>query len=171
MGYTFITGGASSGKSAFALGMFGDRKRVAFIATGVRTDADMVQRISAHRAQRPPSWETIEEPLDLISALRKADPSLEGVLIDCLTVWISNLLHMEKRRPQAVIEEAEEVVSLLQSQERTAVVVSNELGMGIIPASDVGREFRKIAGEVNQLFARGCEAAYLVVSGLGVKLK
>jgi adenosyl cobinamide kinase/adenosyl cobinamide phosphate guanylyltransferase len=171
MSYTFITGGASSGKSAFALDMFGDREDVTFIATGVRTDTDMEQRISAHRAQRPSSWETIEEPLDLISALKRADPTHEVVLIDCLTMWVSNLLHMEKRSAQQVIEEAEEVVSLLKSLEKTVVVVSNELGMGIIPASDAGREFRKIAGEVNQLFARGCEAAYLVLSGLGLRLK
>jgi adenosyl cobinamide kinase/adenosyl cobinamide phosphate guanylyltransferase len=171
MSYTFITGGASSGKSGFAVNMFGDRKDVTFIATGLRTDTEMEQRISAHRAQRPPSWKTIEEPLDLISALKRADPAHEVVLIDCLTMWISNLLHMEKHSAQEVIGEAEKVVSFLKSLEKTVVVVSNELGMGVIPPSAVGREFRKIAGEVNQLFARDSEAAYLVLSGLGLRLR
>jgi adenosylcobinamide kinase/adenosylcobinamide-phosphate guanylyltransferase len=171
MGFTFITGGASSGKSEYALRLFRDWMDVTFIATGLSTDAEMDRRIAAHRAQRPACWETIEEPVDLISALKRVDPSQGGVIIDCLTMWISNLRYMEKCTSRTITELAGEVVSFLRCLEKKVVVVSNELGMSIIPDSEESREFRSTAGEVNQIFARGCEAAYLVVSGLGLKLK
>ena len=171
MGYTFITGGASSGKSEYALGLLREKRDVTFIATGVATDDEMQRRISAHRAQRPAHWETIEEPVELISALKSVDPAQEGVIIDCLTTWVSNLRYMDGCTPRAILERAGEVVRLLREVNSTAVVVSNELGMSIIPATEESREFRVTAGEVNQLFARGSDAAYLVVSGLGVRLK
>ena len=171
MGYTFITGGASSGKSDFAIRLFSGRDDVTFIATGVAVDVEMKRRIEAHRAQRPAHWETIEEPVDLVSALEKASSSRGGVIIDCLTMWISNLRHLEACSPRTIVERAREVVSIIARPEKKVVVVSNELGMSIIPASEETREFRSTAGEVNQVFARESDAAYLVVCGLGVKLK
>jgi adenosylcobinamide kinase/adenosylcobinamide-phosphate guanylyltransferase len=171
MGYIFITGGASSGKSEYALGLLRNRKDVTFIATGLPADAEMKRRIATHRAQRPAHWETIEEPVDLISALKRVDPAQGGVIIDCLTMWISNLRYMGTCTSRTIVERAGEVVSFLGSLEKMVVVVSNELGMSIIPASEESRDFRTTAGEVNQLFARGCETAYLVVSGLGLQLK
>ena len=171
MGYTFITGGASSGKSEYALHLLRDRRDVAFIATGLPTDAEMERRISAHRAKRPEAWVTIEEPVELMSALKRVDPARGGIIIDCLTMWISNLRYMGGCSSRAVVERAEGVVSLLRSLDKTVVVVSNELGMSIIPSSEESREFRSTAGEVNQLFARGSDEAFLVVSGLGLRLR
>ena len=171
MPYTFVTGGASSGKSGYALQLFRGRHDVTVIATGVRTDAEMERRIEAHRKERPGTWETIEEPEDLISAMERMNPENRGVIIDCLTVWVSNLQYGKGYTSLDIIDRAKKTVSYIRDKDREVVVVSNELGMGIIPASEELREFRKTAGEVNQLFAADSAAAYFVVSGLIIKLR
>jgi len=171
MAYAFVTGGASSGKSRFALELLGSRNDVTFIATGVKTDAEMELRIAAHRRQRPETWETIEEPLDLISAVGNMDDGNGGLIIDCLTMWVSNLIYMGQCDNDAILGRAEDLSSHLKLLDRTVVVVSNELGMGIIPASEESREYRKLAGEVNQLFARSSSEAFLVLSSIGLRIK
>jgi adenosylcobinamide kinase/adenosylcobinamide-phosphate guanylyltransferase len=171
MAYAFVTGGASSGKSRFALELLGSRNDVTFIATGVKTDAEMELRIAAHRRQRPEAWETIEEPLDLISAVGNMNDGNGGLIIDCLTMWVSNLIYMGQCDNDAILGHAADLASHLKLLDRTVVVVSNELGMGIIPASEESREYRKLAGEVNQLFARSSSEAFLVVSSIGLKIK
>jgi adenosyl cobinamide kinase/adenosyl cobinamide phosphate guanylyltransferase len=171
MAYTFITGGASSGKSKFALELLSSRKDVTFIATGVNTDAEMELRIAAHQRERPATWETIEEPLDLISAVGHMDERHNGLIIDCLTMWISNLLYIDQCDSSEIIVRAEDLAFLLEYLDKKILVVSNELGMGIIPASKESREYRRLAGEVNQVFARSSIEAYLVVSSIGVKIK
>jgi len=170
MAYTFVTGGASSGKSRYALDLLGSRKDVTFIATGVGTDPEMHDRIAEHRRQRPLSWETIEEPLDLITAVKNMNSDNSGLIIDCLTMWVSNLIYMRKYDHHTIFGHAENLASYLKHLDRTTVVVSNELGMGIIPASVESRVFRKVAGEVNQIFARSSREVYVVISGIGMKI-
>lgn len=171
MSYTLITGGASSGKSEFALKMLEGREDVSFIATGVNTDPEMEKKIQEHQKKRPQSWETIEEPLDLISAIKKINPKNGALIIDCLTFWVSNLLYYSRTKSERIIEIAEETACLLKHQNKKSLVVTNEVGMGIVPHSEDVRFFRKIAGEVNQIFAREAEHVYLVISGIGMKLK
>ena len=171
MAYTFVTGGASSGKSRFALDLLGSRNDVTFIATGIKTDAEMELRIVEHQRQRPEVWETIEEPLDLISAVGNMDKQNGGLIIDCLTMWVSNLIYMGRCDHDEILGRAEDLASHLKHLDRTVVMVSNELGMGIIPASEESREYRKLAGEVNQLFARSSSEVFLVVSSIGLRIK
>ena len=170
MPFSFITGGASSGKSRYALELFSTRDDVSFIATAVRTDAEMARRIEDHRRQRPASWETIEEALDLVSAVKRMKETNRGLIIDCLTIWISNLIYMGKFDHETIMGKAEHLAALLKNLDKTALVVSNELGMGIIPASAESRAYRKLAGEVNQVFARSSSEAFLIVSGIAVKI-
>jgi adenosyl cobinamide kinase/adenosyl cobinamide phosphate guanylyltransferase len=171
MAYTYVTGGASSGKSRFSLELLKPMKDVVFIATGVKTDDEMAGRIAEHRKERPAVWRTIEEPLDLISALERINEPCSGLIVDCLTMWISNLCYMERCESRRIIERAKTVSDLLERLDKRIVVVSNELGMGIIPATEESREYRSLAGEVNQIFAHASSEAYLVVSGIGIKLK
>jgi len=169
--YIFVTGGASSGKSRFALERFKGLSKVAFIATGVSTDPEMEERIRNHRRERPAGWDTIEEPLDLIGALARVPRESEGVIIDCLTLWVSNLLYERSVGHGAVLSLAEETAGRLEGVAARALVVTNELGFGVIPANEECRLFRKLAGEVNQVFALKSAEAWLVVSGIGMRLK
>jgi len=169
--YIYVTGGASSGKSSYALKYLQNRKNVTFIATGIATDPEMLGRINAHREQRPDCWETIEEPTNLIAAVKNASPENRGIIIDCLTFWTANLIFHRKMKRDEILEYAASTAEFLRSADRSALVITNELGMGIVPASQESRRFRKIAGEVNQIFAEKSEAAYLIVSGIPLKLK
>jgi adenosylcobinamide kinase/adenosylcobinamide-phosphate guanylyltransferase len=171
MPYTYIVGGASSGKSRYAMGIFEGRKDVSFIATGVRTDDEMANRIDAHRSERPRTWETIEEPTRLIDAARRANRDRDALIIDCLTMWVSNLCFMDQMSMEDILSLAEKTASFLAELDSEIVVVTNEIGMGIIPAEEESREFRRTAGEVNRIFADRSNAAYLVVSGIGMRLK
>ncbi|MGQ9614910.1 MAG: bifunctional adenosylcobinamide kinase/adenosylcobinamide-phosphate guanylyltransferase [Spirochaetota bacterium] len=171
MSYTLITGGASSGKSEFAMKMFEGRDDVSFIATGIKTDLEMEKKIQNHQRKRPKSWETLEEPIDLISAIKKINQNNGALIIDCLTFWISNLLYYSRTKSEKIIELAVETASFLKHQKKESFVVTNEVGMGIIPHSEEVRFFRKIAGEVNQIFAREADHVYFVISGIGMKLK
>jgi adenosylcobinamide kinase/adenosylcobinamide-phosphate guanylyltransferase len=169
--YTFITGGASSGKSDFALGLLKDRSDVTFIATGVASDPEMAKKILSHKMQRPSCWDTIEEPLDLIGAFRRVKKEHGAVILDCLTFWVSNLIYRKNLDSEQIFELAEEASALIGSSEIRAVVVTNELGMGIIPLYEDVRKYRNIAGKVNRIFAARSETAYFVISGIGQKIK
>ena len=171
MPYTFITGGASSGKSDFALELFRDRGDVTFIATGVVSDPEMEQKIRLHKMQRPSSWDTIEEPVDLIKAVRGVKKENKAVILDCLTFWVSNLIHDISLAQDKIIELAAKTAGFLNTSEKEILVVTNELGMGIIPGTREVREYRNIAGKVNRIFAGISEKAYFVVSGIGMKIK
>ena len=171
MPYTFITGGASSGKSDFALELLRDRSDVTFIATGVASDPEMAQKIRLHKIQRPSRWDTIEEPVDLIKAVRSVKKEHGAIILDCLTFWVSNLIHDKKLALDEIIELAGETAGFLKTSEKNTLIVTNELGMGIIPGSREVREYRNTAGQVNRIFAGMSEAAYFVVSGIGMKIK
>lgn len=180
---TLITGGARSGKSHHAERMAGGFRDVAYVATGIATDEEMDARIARHRADRPASWKTYEAPYDIAAVIRK-NPH-EIYLIDCITVHITNLLLREKQdwdadtldseeqtRLEAVVEG--EMVELLRAMEESParfLVVSNEVGMGLVPAYSLGRIFRDCSGRANRMIAQKAEEAYFTVSGMLISLK
>nr|BBH95723.1 adenosylcobinamide kinase/adenosylcobinamide phosphate guanyltransferase [Thermogemmatispora argillosa] len=182
---TFILGGARSGKSRFALRLAAaTRGRVAFIATATAGDQEMAERIRRHRAERPADWYTFEEPLRLAWAVQHAAQVADVLLLDCLTLWLSNLLQAhEQPEPeiaplspeleQRVIGEIEQLLQVaraLQSHQRL-IVVSNEVGLGLVPLSPLGRSYRDLLGLVNQRLAQAAARAYLLVAGLPLDLK
>ncbi len=174
---TLILGGARSGKSRLAERLARQSGRpVVYLATATAGDEDMGRRISAHRANRPADWRTIEEPIDLPAALGQVSPN-EVVLLDCLTLWVSNLLlagppeEPPAAAEERIIGEAKRFISVLKSKDFTVITVSNEVGMGVVPAYELGRVYRDTLGQVNQLVAAEAENVYLMVAGLPVVLK
>ena len=167
MGYVFVLGGARSGKSDLArrLGLESGRE-VTFVATATPDDEEMARRIADHRASRPVNWSTVEAPLDLGGAINAApDPGF--VIVDCLTLWVSNLLGAG-RTSQEIRSLADEVARTMAG--RDGVVVSNEVGLGIVPANALAREFRDVLGAVNVTFARCSERSVLMVAGRALQL-
>lgn len=163
---TFITGGARSGKSSFALREASLVKgKKAYLATAQALDAEMKERIERHRKERGPDWDTFEEPTDVAQALLGRE--YDVVIIDCLTIWLSNLMlsgnDMEK--------ETEALIKALREVDAHVFVVSNEVGMGIVPDNELARRFRDLAGSLNQKVADVADEAYMVVSGLPVRIK
>jgi adenosylcobinamide kinase / adenosylcobinamide-phosphate guanylyltransferase len=184
-----MLGGARSGKSVFAERLaLQSGKSVAYIATATPGDDDMRERIKRHQAARPAHWHTIEEPLDLAQALRQAVSVADVILLDCITLWLTNWLFMYQdeagwEEEQSVhkingyidnalsaIEEMLHVVTELDHG-KTLVVVSNEVGLGIVPAYALGRLYRDALGRVNQRLASAATRVYLMVAGLGVDIK
>ena len=162
MGYLLILGGARSGKSALAVEI---ARRwggpVTFIATAGANDDEMADRIARHRAERPATWRTVEEPAALLEAVRSA-PAGDLLVVDCLTLWVSNLLLSGAGE---IVAAAAAVAGTLAERATPAVVVSNEVGMGIVPDHPLGRAFRDALGSVNAAFAARAERAALLVAG------
>lgn len=167
MGMVLLLGGARSGKSAMAVRLAVESGLpVTFIATAVPGDAEMAERIGVHRTSRPAEWRTVEAPLDVVEAIAGAVAE-DFLILDCLTLWVSNLL--EAGRGAAEIAKlADQVINALH--ERRAVVVSNEVGMGIVPASSLARAYRDVLGAVNAQFAKCSERALLMVAGMAIDL-
>jgi adenosylcobinamide kinase/adenosylcobinamide-phosphate guanylyltransferase len=171
---TLVLGGARSGKSRYAQGLIGDRRAI-YVATARRTgDREMSGRIHQHRADRPASWITIEEPEAVPRVVRTAAPGEAPVLVECVTLWLSNLFeresHTPPRRQQEILMAA--VADLADAcRTREAVVVSNEVGGGIVPTTRVGRRFRDLQGWANQILAAEAQSVLLVVAGLPLALK
>ncbi|MHB8910413.1 MAG: bifunctional adenosylcobinamide kinase/adenosylcobinamide-phosphate guanylyltransferase [Syntrophales bacterium] len=172
-----ITGGSRSGKSGHAQGLAealpGPR---AYVATCPVIDPEMEMRVQKHReARSAANWETIEEPLDLAGALSRA-ATCRVILVDCLTLWVNNLLYEAERRGAVFTEESaaarcREVIDACGEFPGTVIFVANELGMGIIPDNEPARRFRDCAGRVNQLVAAAADTVTLVVAGLPLPLK
>ena len=172
MPITLVTGGASSGKSRFALSLIKKDSKAIFVATGVSTDNEMEERIKNHKLERPSSWETIEEPIELVKLFNKIKfKANKPIIIDCLTFWVSNLMFYKKFQREKILDEASTLVKILSQYDTQIIVVTNELGMGLIPANEESRMFRKIAGEVNQIFSRKSYTVYFVVSGIAINIK
>ena len=171
---TLVLGGARSGKSRYAQALIGDRAAV-YVATARRTrDREMSGRIERHRADRPASWITIEEPELVPHVVRTAAPSDAPVLVDCVTLWLSNLFQREAHKPvrrQQDILTAEVRKLAEAGRMREMIVVSNEVGGGIVPTTRVGRRFRDLQGWANQILAAEAQAVVLVVAGLPLALK
>ena len=173
MPITLVTGGASSGKSSFALSMIDKNIKTVFIATGVPTDDEMREKIEIHQSERPVTWKTIEEPTNLVSLFKDLhhETNNSTIIIDCLTFWVSNLMFYKNYSRKEIINEANILAGILSQYTIQIILVTNELGMGIIPADRESRIFRRIAGEVNQIFAKNSNKVYFVVSGIGIKIK
>jgi adenosylcobinamide kinase/adenosylcobinamide-phosphate guanylyltransferase len=170
-GTIFVTGGARSGKSRLAEELAqGYGAPLGYIATGRAGDAEMAERIDRHRARRGPVWRTIEEPEDLAGAIGANAGSCNALLVDCVTLWLTNLL-LKYGDCVRVLEEVEALVRLLPGLRTPLILVSNEVGMGIVPENWLARAFRDMAGEANEMLARAADEVYVTFSGLPLKLK
>ena len=163
-----VLGGARSGKSRFAEGLAGDCAADRhYVATGRAFDDEMRDRIARHRADRGDGWTTHEEPVDLVDQLRRIDAPSRVVLVDCLTLWVTNLM-LEN---QDVAARSGELAALLPQLKARVILVSNEVGLGIVPENRMAREFRDHAGRIHQLVAQVATEVYFVAAGLPLKMK
>jgi adenosylcobinamide kinase/adenosylcobinamide-phosphate guanylyltransferase len=163
-----VLGGARSGKTAYGLALSGASGLEKWlVATAEPSDAEMEHRIALHRAERDDSWRVVEEPIHLQPALIDLCRSDRIVLVDCLTIWLSNLFFKDLDHAG----EVEKTVAALGALKGPAIFVSNELGLGLAPESALGRQFRDAHGRMNQQFAAQCEWATLVAAGLPLRLK
>jgi adenosylcobinamide kinase / adenosylcobinamide-phosphate guanylyltransferase len=166
---TFVIGGARSGKSSYALNEANLREgKKAFIATAEALDHEMETRIARHKTERGENWETLEEPLRIDVALQSAGNRFSAAVIDCLTLWVSNLLHAGQD-PLAAFRSLES--ALLSSQVPRIYVVSNEVGMGIVPEHPLSRAYRDHLGDANKLLARISSTVVLMVAGIPTEIK
>jgi adenosylcobinamide kinase/adenosylcobinamide-phosphate guanylyltransferase len=167
---TVLLGGARSGKSALAV-RIGERHGgdVIYIATSPRIqgDDDLDDRIDAHRAERPATWRTIEEELDLAGAIAAADAGL--VIVDCLTVWLGNLLH-HGYDETAVTTACLAALDTARARSGDTVAITNEVGLGIIPANELARRYRDQLGRINQRWVAASDRSYLMVAGRALAL-
>jgi len=168
---TFLLGGARSGKSGYAVELGREYKasEVVFIATAQAFDNEMRLRISAHQQARPSDWRIIEEPNDIAAAIKRA-PLCKMIIIDCITVYVSNLLLSGQNAAQ-IMNNIAFFLSLLREKSADAVIISNETGSGVVPANDLARKYRDILGEVNKVIAAQSDCVYWFVAGLKQKLK
>ena len=185
-----ILGGARSGKSAFAERLAASSGRsVAFIATATASDDEMRARIARHRASRPKDWHTLEEPLDLARAARQASELADVLLLDCITLWLGNILLQESGHPEKdneaelhtasklvderALKEIEALLAMIKSLApgKTLIAITNEVGLGIVPAYPLGRLYRDTLGYVNQRLAQAADRVYLMVAGIAVDIK
>lgn len=165
---TLVLGGARSGKSRRAQLLceaLSDAR--VFIATAEPFDNEMAERIAQHRLDRGSSWQTVEAPLDIVEAIRGASSSSAVCLVDCLTLWLSNLMHTDRD----VDTEISKLLGFLENATGAVVFVSNEVGMGLVPETPLGREFRDLQGRLNQRVASICDYVEFVAAGLPITLK
>jgi adenosylcobinamide kinase/adenosylcobinamide-phosphate guanylyltransferase len=170
---TFLLGGARSGKSDLAVRVAeqleAGGRSVVFVATAEARDAEMTDRIARHREERPVAWATAEAPLDLLEPLRQ-EPTSSVLLVDCLSLWVSNL--MERGDSAARIQAAaEETAAAAAARPGPVIAVSNEVGMGLVPTTPLGRAYRDVLGRVNATWSRAADRAYLVVAGRALRLE
>jgi adenosylcobinamide kinase/adenosylcobinamide-phosphate guanylyltransferase len=183
----FITGGARSGKSLFALNMANNfvssTLKKAYIATAEALDSEMRERIERHKKTRRDEWDTYEEPVKISDILRAIKDKYSIIVLDCLTLWLSNILHRAQsteHRTQMIennIQEFIEELKIFKDPSRIThhalhlFIVSNEIGMGIVPDNKLAREFRDLAGLLNQKVAEIADEVYLVTAGIPIKIK
>ena len=172
----FITGGARSGKSLFAENLaeqFGEQ--LCYLATAQTLDSEMDERVRRHRERRGVQWNTVEEPILLSQALAQNDGLYSVILVDCVTLWLSNLLFTYESAGECIderiYEDVQRLKSTLQGMTTPVILVSNEVGMGIVPDNKLARMFRDIAGTANQELAGVADEVHVVISGIPLKLK
>ena len=170
MPFTFLIGGARSGKSSLAVRLASAFDGpVVVLVTAEPRDEEMAERIRAHRAARPAAWKTVEAPLELLPAIRDVgEPSC--VILDCLTLWVSNTLEAGDSEDE-IDREARAIASTLAERTAPAIVVSNEVGLGIVPANELARTYRDVLGRVNGSFVAAASRSFLVVAGRGLPLE
>jgi adenosylcobinamide kinase/adenosylcobinamide-phosphate guanylyltransferase len=178
-----VTGGARSGKSRIAEGIFKDYDKLLYIATSVPFDEEMKDRIMKHRERRDEKWRTIE----IFQEFKKLEDNQDfidcrGILLDCITVMLSNRFHygeidentsleQYEALEHVIVEDVSNLIGLAKSHKKKMVIVTNELGMGIVPIDRMTRMYRDIAGRINQYLAKEADKVILAVSGIGVDLK
>jgi adenosylcobinamide kinase/adenosylcobinamide-phosphate guanylyltransferase len=162
---TMITGGAGAGKTAHALKLADQYTSKTYIATAVCTDDEMRAKIDAHIAERDESYATIEEPVELADALGRGDGDV--VIIDCITFWVNNLIYYEKDAQ----EYFDRLIDALQSIDKPVILVTNEVGLGIIPWDEQTRKYAKLLAKINKQIAHIADSVTLMVSGIPVKVK
>ena len=170
MSLTFLVGGARSGKSSLAVQLACEWEGpVSVIVTAEGRDEEMTQRIRLHREARPAEWQTIEEPVELGAALQSV-PADSAVVVDCVSLWVANM--MERAVGEDDIEALARTAAELAAERSAAtVVVSNEVGLGVVPASELGRRYRDVLGRVNTLWAAAADEAAFVIAGRMLSLR
>jgi len=169
--FIFIVGGARSGKSRYAQELAkGIGRNVAFIATCIPQDEEMKRRVAAHRKLRPRYWKTMEEPKNIKSVLAKVKNEFDVIIIDCLGLFVSNLLPDEARDTK-IKKEIKAVTGALSKSSATSIVVSNDVGSGIVPANPLARRFRDILGSANQMMADVADEVIFMQSGIPMVIK
>ena len=169
---TLVLGGVRSGKSRYAQQLAARSSRVTFVATAERRDDDEMRRkIEKHRAERPAHWTTVEEPLELARAIENAALGSEVILIDCLTFFAANAIEAEGEDTSSMESIIAGFCSALRAASCSVVLVSNEVGSGVVPAYALGRKFRDLLGEINQRVAAIADNVLLMVAGLPLALK
>lgn len=167
-GVTLVLGGARSGKSAFAERIVEQSGlKPVYIATGHAYDDEMVRRVAQHVARRGNRWHTVEAPRELEAAIKDNVKQGNGIVVDCLTMWLTNLLVSDGFIPQRT----KSLISALGNVSTPVVLVSNEVGLGIVPENKMAREFRDYAGRIHQDIAAIATEVYLVAAGLPLKMK
>ncbi len=184
-----ITGGARSGKSSFGESLLISQRKVLYIATAVGFDNEMKQRIKKHRQRRKESWETLEAFKAVGDKILSLNKNYDGIILDCITIMITNLLMQDTRNfnekeynkldyrveETKILYEIKNLVAALKEMEiqhnTKVVLITNEIGLGIVPEKKLSREFRDIAGRINQYLASESNEVFLVVSGIPVKIK
>lgn len=172
----FITGGARSGKSAFAEKLaLASGGPLGYLATAQTLDSEMDERVKLHRERRGEVWQTIEEPLHLSQGLARCDGLYRVILVDCITLWLSNLMFKYEEAGEdieaRITEDLHRLKTTLHGMVTPVIIVSNEVGMGIVPENDLARLFRDIAGRANQTLAAAADEVHAVISGIPLKLK
>lgn len=175
---TLILGGARSGKSSYAQQLARERggDQVLFVATAQALDGEMAARIQAHRRERPSAWRTLEAPRHTGDAIARAEPSAV-VLVDCLTLLVSNAVLAlpesagAKEAEGAALAEVEELLATFKSSKANWIVISNEVGMGLVPPYPVGRAYRDALGRANQCLAAEADQVLFMVAGIPMKVK
>ena len=168
-----ITGGARSGKSSFAEKLASTLgKDVLFLATAEALDKEMADRIKKHKLKRNSTWKTVEEPIN-INILNKFKNFEGAVILDCVTLWLSNMIHKFgiEGAEGRILGDIQTLLKTVKTSKFTLIVVSNESGLGIVPENKLAREFRDIAGKCNQLIARMSDEVYFMISGIELKIK
>ncbi|MHB0874425.1 MAG: bifunctional adenosylcobinamide kinase/adenosylcobinamide-phosphate guanylyltransferase [Anaerolineae bacterium] len=174
-----VLGGARGGKSAFAQQLAGDLggRDVLFVATAEAFDDEMRARIDAHQRERPPGWRTLEAPRAVAEALAAAVAGARVVLLDCMTLLVSNVMLALGEEPdavaaqQAVESEVRALLAACDATDATFIIVSNEVGMGLVPPYRLGRLYRDLLGRANQMLAARAERVYFLLAGLPLELK
>ena len=164
---TLVLGGTRSGKSAYAESLFEGAETPIYLATGAALDGEMSERIARHKERRGERWKTLEEPIGLAAALLRESRPEQPILVDCLTLWLGNLMGGERDVKQAF----DALISILPRLKGPVVMVSNEVGWGIVPDNALARQFRDHAGELHQRVAEIAESVVLVAAGLPLTLK
>jgi adenosylcobinamide kinase / adenosylcobinamide-phosphate guanylyltransferase len=180
----FITGGARSGKSRFAEALCAGNNDVLYVATGIGFDDEMRDRIARHRAQRNPAWETVECYRNFQEELGGRLSRRGAIILDCITLMINNIMVVDSdvdwdsapadivdTIEREIVKEVSDFIAIAHAFQGTIVIVSNEIGLGLVPPTPLGRHYRDIAGKVNQLLASEAAEVFLMVSGLPVKIK